>query len=287
MILVVGATGQVGGMVANQLLAQKRKIRILVRPPSNYKPLQEAGAEVAFGDLKDRASLDKACQSIDTIITTANSAKRGGVDNPQTVDLEGNRSLIDAGKKAGLKHFIFVSVNIADPNSPVPFLQAKGKTEHYLQSSGLSHTILAPDFFMEDWIGMVVARPVAEGQPVTVVGAGERRHSFVSALDVAKFIVACVDNPLAANRKLIIGGPDAVSFRDAAATFSRVTGRQIEVRSIQPNQPVPGIPDPVLPLLAALDTFDSVLDMKEVSHQFGVELTSMEDFARLSMSGRG
>jgi nucleoside-diphosphate-sugar epimerase len=53
------------------------------------------------------------------------------------VDLEGNRYLIDVAKAAGVKQFIFVSALLADPHSPVPFMQAKGQTEDYLRESGI------------------------------------------------------------------------------------------------------------------------------------------------------
>src|SRR5438128_1605158 len=107
MILVVGATGKVGGTITRQLLKQGHSVRILVRPKSHYQPLVESGAQTVFGDLKDPASLYAACQGIDSVITSATSLERGGDDNPQTVENEGNRSLIDAAKAAGVKHFIF------------------------------------------------------------------------------------------------------------------------------------------------------------------------------------
>jgi NADH dehydrogenase len=101
MILVAGATGMMGGMITRQLLEQGQDVRVLVRQHSNYRPLVDAGAQPVFGDLKDRASLDEAVRGVDTVITTANSAQRGGDDNVQTVDLQGNANLIDAAKAAG------------------------------------------------------------------------------------------------------------------------------------------------------------------------------------------
>lgn len=80
MSLVVGATGHVDGMITRQLLEQERPVRILTRPNPSYRALVEAGAEPTPGDLKDRASLDAACAGVDTVITTANSAQRGGAD---------------------------------------------------------------------------------------------------------------------------------------------------------------------------------------------------------------
>jgi uncharacterized protein YbjT (DUF2867 family) len=67
MILVVGATGTLGGRVARMLLAQGQPVRILARSQSNYQPLAEAGAQVVLGDLKERGSLDAACQGVEIV----------------------------------------------------------------------------------------------------------------------------------------------------------------------------------------------------------------------------
>ena len=77
MILIVGATGNLGGAITRTLLAQGLPVRILARSQSNYQPLVDEGAQVVLGDLKERGSLDAACQGVDTVITTANSAARG------------------------------------------------------------------------------------------------------------------------------------------------------------------------------------------------------------------
>jgi len=280
MILVVGATGNLGGAVTRMLLAQDQPIRILARSQSNYQPLRDAGAQVVLGDLKERGSLDAACQGADTIITTANSTARVGEDTVQTVDLEGNRNLIDEALAAGVKQFIFVSVLTADPNSPVPLLQAKGKTEDTLRESGIPYTILAPNGYMEVTVAGVVGMPAMMGQPVTIVGGGRRKHSFISTSDVAAFILAAIGNPAAINQKLLLGGPQPLSFRDAVAIYERVLGHQIQVRSVAPGEPVPGFPQMVAQLLAGLDTYDSPLDMTETARTFGIQLTSLEEVAR-------
>jgi uncharacterized protein YbjT (DUF2867 family) len=287
MILVVGATGKLGGSVSQMLLAQGKSLRILARPQSNYKSLADAGAQVVMGDLKDRQSLDAACSGVETVITTANAAGRRGNDNPQTVDLEGNRKLIDAAKATGVKQFIFVSANVADPNSPDPFLQAKGKAEEYLRASGMPYTIIAANAFMEVWIAMVVGMPAMMGQPVTVVGEGHRKHSFISAGDVAAFIIATIGNPAAMNQRLLIGGPEPLSFRDAAAIYERVLARQIPVRSVAPGEPVPGLPDLVARMLASFDTFDSPIDMTRVADTFGIKPTPLEEVVCRSVTSTG
>jgi len=286
MILVAGATGQLGGIITRRLLAQGQPVRILVRPQSSFQPLVEAGGLPVFGDLKDRASLDPACEGIETIITTANSARRGGEDNVQTVDLEGNRNLIDAAKAAGVKQFIFTSALGADINSPVPFIQAKAKTEAYLRDSGMMYTILAPNIYMDMWVGMVIGMPLQAGQPVTLVGEGRRKHSFVAVRDVAAFATAAVGQPEAMNQYLAIGGPDALSWRDVVATFERVLDREVPVQYVSLGEPVPGLPEGMMQqAMAGMEMYDSPLDMTEAAHTFGVKLTTLEEFARSQFAG--
>lgn len=292
MILIVGATGIVGGMIARRLLEQEKEVRILVRensPSEQMAPqgmatsaqsLIEAGAKPVYGDLKDESSIRRAVEGVQTVISSANSALRGGEDNVQNVDREGNRRLIKAAAEAGVDHFIFVSALGATPDSPNDFMRAKAETEQRLRDSGMDYTIIAPTIFIEVWPAMVVGMPALQEQPVTLVGEGHRLHSFISNRDVAAFAVAAVEHPQARNQYLPLGGPEALSWRDVVATYERVLERDIPVNWVAPGDPVPGLPDPMPALLAAQETYDSAVPMEETATQYGVELTSLEEFAR-------
>jgi NADH dehydrogenase len=266
------------------LLAQGQPVRILARTPSTSQPLFEAGAQVVPGDLKERGTLDAACQGVDIVITTASAGEREGEDTVLTVDWEGTRNLIDAAQTAGAKQFIFVSVAFADPHSPVPIWQAKGKAEEYLRKSGLPYTILAPNGYMEALIPLVVGKPAMLGQPVTIVGEGSSRHSYISMLDVAAFALASIDNPAALNQRLLLGGPEPLSLRDAVAVYEQVLGRPIPVRSISPGEPIPGLAEIVPQLLAGLETFDSPIEMSGTARTFGIQLTPLEEIARQTVT---
>jgi uncharacterized protein YbjT (DUF2867 family) len=292
MILMVGATGVVGGMIARRLLDEEKEVRVLVRRDSpssqlverglatSAEELIEAGAQPVHGDLRDRASLDVAVEGVETVITTANSAMRGGADNPQSVDLEGNHNLIEAARDASVEHFIFVSLLGADINNPAPFVQAKARSEQALQESGVEYTILAPTAFMEMWPAMVVGMPALQGRPITLLGEGRRRHSFVSNRDVAAFAVSAVDRPEARNQYLAVGGPEPLSWREVVATYERVLGRSIPVEFVEMGEPVPGLPDPMPTLLAGMDTYDSDVEMEEIARTFDVPLMRLETFVR-------
>jgi uncharacterized protein YbjT (DUF2867 family) len=277
-ILVVGATGQLGGVITRRLLAKNQSVRILAREGSAWQALKDAGAEVSIGDLKSPGTLDAACAGIDVVITTANSALRGGADTTQTVDIDGNRNLIDAARKAGVKQFIFVSAFGVTTDSPVSLFQAKALSEAYLRSSGLAYTILAPDGFIDVWLPMIVVGPALGGQPVTIVGEGRRKHSLIAVDDVASFAIAAIGHSQAMNRHLPLGGPEAVSWRDVIAVFERRIGRAIPIVSLAPGQPLPGLPEIVGHLMAGLDTYDSVIEMVDTARTFGVTQTSVDQF---------
>ena len=284
MILVVGATGQLGGEIAMRLLDRGLSVRALVRPHSNGESLKRAGARAVFGDLKDRSSLTSACEGISTVITTANSAQRGGQDNTETVDWLGNRNLIDAAQMAGVRQFIFVSALGVDLNSPVPLFQAKARSEACLHASGMPYTILAPTVFMEVWFPMIIGRPVQAGEPVSLIGEGRRKHSFISVADVAQFAIASIGHADALNKTLPLGGPQAVSWCEVIAISESVRGQSLDVQSLPPGSAIPGLPEPVGKmigqLMAGLEMFDSVIDMRAMAEGFGIRQVTVEDTVR-------
>jgi NADH dehydrogenase len=278
MILVVGATGSLGGRIAHELLARGDAVRVLVRPTSDHASLAAAGAEVVIGDLKDPASLLRACEGVDAVITTATMSRRGD-DSPENVDMRGNINLIDAAKQARVRQFVFVSTQGASPDHPVPVFRAKGVAEQHLRESGLSYTILQPDAFMDVWFGMLIEAPSLSGQPVTLVGESLRRHSFVAEKDVAAFAANAVRVPDAKDTTLAIGGPEGLTFRDVVRAYEEAGGRKIPVRSVAPGEPIPGVPEPVWGIAAALEEYDSVIPMEETARRYGVAPTSARAFA--------
>lgn len=274
MILVVGATGRLGGSIARALLDSGNTVRALVRDGSSF---DDARAETLPGDLKDPDSLRKACKGVDVVVTTANAiAPRQAEDTIDSVDRLGNRNLIAAAQAEGARHFVFVSVLGAGADHVVPFIRAKGETEQALRDSGLSWTILQPDPIMDVWFPFIIG-PALEGGAVTLVGEGKQRHSMVAMQDVVGYAVAAVEQKEAANRVLAIGG-EPVTWRDVVDTFSQVLGREISVQTVPPGEPVPGLPDFVAELLASLELYESPLDMSELSRTFGVKTTSLHDF---------
>lgn len=285
MILVAGGTGTLGGRIVRDLLEQGESVRILVRDPSpsvDLAPmgmatapdaLVAAGADRVTGDLTDRASLDAACADIDTVITTATSAKRGG--DLEAVDLQGTLHLMDAAREAGVTRFVYTSAYGAAPGHAMPMLDVKSRCEQALKESGLAWTILRPALLYEVLPRMVVGLPVRAQDPVSLIEDGSHRHSYVSEADVAAFAAAVVDHPDAVNECLEIGGP-SYSWREIVDAAGRALGRELSVRFISPGSEVPHLDAGTSAWLSAFETYEDSIDMGDLPSRFGVELSSLD-----------
>ena len=288
MNLVVGATGMLGTEICRQLRSRGEPVRAMVRvtsDPAKIEALQTMGAEIAYGDLRDPATLARACAGVKNVLTTATAT---GSFSPENTFLNvdgGTRDLIDAAKAAGVTRFVLVSVS-SGLNPDCDLTAMKRASEQYLIASGLSYTILRASAFMEVWLSPMLGFDVANAH-AQVIGEGNALLSYISYLDVAKFCVAALDNPRAENLAIDIGGPDAVAPLEVVSIFEKLTGRRFAVTHI----PVEGLlaqhmaaTNPLEKTFAALMLETSkgdVVRMQEPLQLFpGITLRSVEEFAR-------
>jgi uncharacterized protein YbjT (DUF2867 family) len=195
-------------------------VRGFVRLSSNYKELENRGAEIFIGDLRDDKDIEKACQGVDYIISA-----HGSAGDAQAIDYRANRELIDQAKVLGIKQFVYSSVLGAEreyDNAPV--FKAKRATEKYLQGSGITYTILRPSGFASNLL------PLAEQFRQTGVyllnGNPKHRSSIVSTDDLAKIAVDSISIEAAHNQIFPVGGPDILKREDIPHIFGRVFNRE-------------------------------------------------------------
>ncbi len=290
MTLVVGATGLLGTEICRLLAARGKPFRALVRATSDKSKvaqLQSLGAEIAQGDLKDRSSLEAASKGINAVISTASSTlSRQEGDSIQTVDLEGQLSLIDAAKAAGISQFIMVS--FPPTANEFPLQDAKRAVEEHLKQSGLNYTILQPSVFMEVWLSPVLGFDAANAK-AQIYGSGQNKISWISYKDVAKFATESLDNPAARNAVIELGGPEGLSPLEVVRIFEQVQGRAFEVQHV-PDEALLAqkktATDPLQESFAALMLYYSagnVIDMSETLRKLPVQLTSVKDYAQASL----
>ena len=237
MNLVVGATGNLGGGVCETLCSERKPVRALVREtsdPERVKRLDALGAEVVRGELRDAESLARACDGVATVVSGATTIGSVGTDSISAVDRDGHLALVDAARQAEVGHFIYVSFT-GRIDTDDPLTEAKRAVEQRLRESGLIYTILRPSYFMEMWLGPALGFDLAGGS-ARVLGSGDQRVSWISAHDVVRAIVACVDNPRAHGQTIELGGPEAVSPLEVVRLAESITGRPISVEHVPADE---------------------------------------------------
>jgi uncharacterized protein YbjT (DUF2867 family) len=286
MNLVVGATGSLGSEIVKLLADAGKPARALVRPTSDQKKvdqLQTLSAEIVSGDLKDRSSLDAACRGVSAIISTASSTlSRLEGDTIETVDHEGQLSLVDAARAAGVAHFVLIS--FSSMNVEFPLQTAKREVERHLKESGMPYTILQPTFFMEVWLSPALGFDAAKGT-AQVYGSGQQKISWISFQDVAEFAIASLDNPAAQNAVIQLGGPEALSPLEVVKVFQKQSGRPFIVQHVPEEQlraQKEGATDSLSESFAGLMLAyaqGNVVDMRGTLQKFPVRLRSVGEYA--------
>jgi uncharacterized protein YbjT (DUF2867 family) len=233
MILIVGGTGTLGKATARRLLAKGTAVRIMTRTPEKAAELQKLGAEVVQGNLLDNASLARACHGIEKVLAAAHSVMGRGRQASKFVDLQGHKDLIDTAKRAGVNHFVYTSAYQYNPTyDAVPFFHFKHKVEEYLQSSGLSYTILRPTAFMEAHAEMFIGQPILDKGKVSLFGKGQNKRNFVAADDVAHFAVMALSDPDFSGRTVDIGGPENLTNMEVVGLYEKLAGRPAKVSHV-------------------------------------------------------
>jgi uncharacterized protein YbjT (DUF2867 family) len=236
MILVVGATGTMGADVCTSLIAQRKQVRALVRTtsdPIKVSRLEKLGVTTITGDLRDRRSLDRACAGITAVIATASSmpfAYDPETNTPFITDRDGMCSLITAARNAQVGQFVYTSYT-GSILTDSPLEQAKRTVERCLQVSGLSYTILRPNFFMEVWLSPAVGFDYANAR-ARIFGNGKSPISWISVYDVARYATASLTHPVAHNAVMELNGPEALTALEVVAIFERRMGRPFSLEYV-------------------------------------------------------
>ena len=296
MTLVVGATGLLGTEICRRLASAGKPFRAMVRKtsdPAKKDTLKQLGAELVEADLKDRASLDRACQGVTAVITTPTAiGSRQEDDTFQTVDLDGQKALVDAATAAKVEHYVFVSVSgNLGKQSGNPLIDAKRAVENHLRQSGLSHTILRPTFFMEIWLSPHLGFDFQNAK-ATIYGSGKNKISYISLHNVADFALVALSNPAARNAMIELGGPGTLSPLDVVRTFEKLSGRRFETHFVPEEQlqtRKTAATNPVEQTFADLmlsAAHDDSIDMSDTFTKFQVRPKSLHEYAELVTSGK-
>ncbi|KAL6633696.1 hypothetical protein ACP70R_026367 [Stipagrostis hirtigluma subsp. patula] len=217
-VLVVGATGRLGGSLVRASLAAGHETFALVRPrhlarPDSpvLEPLVAAGATLLEGSLEDYSSLLEAVRQVDVVICAV----------PTKHALE-QKTLIRAIKEAGcVKRFIPAEFGL-DPtmvqirDMDYGFYEKKIEIRRSIESEGIPHTYICCNFLMRYLLPSLV-QPGLDAPPsdeIRIFGEGNTKGVFVEENDVAKFTICTIEDPRTLNKTVYLRPPGNVYSMD-------------------------------------------------------------------------
>lgn len=228
MILVTGATGNVGSELTARLCAGGTPTRALVRTPEAADLLRGYDCEIAVGDFADAAALDRALEGVAALYLLTPASER-------QVDQE--RAVIDAAVRAGgvrvVKHAV-----LGYDGGIGRFGDNHAHSIEALRASGLPHSVLAPNSFMQNLL--TSAAPVQE-QSILPVAGGDAAVSHVDARDVAAVAAHVLTTEGHEGATYEITGPEALTYAEVAGQLSELLGREIRYLDVPPEQAQQGM----------------------------------------------
>ncbi|UFP94137.1 NAD(P)H-binding protein [Gloeobacter morelensis] len=209
-ILVMGATGNLGRQVVRRAIDEGHTVRCGVRNREKAQFLEQWGAQLFGGDLREADCYEPLLADIEAVILTVSAlASRDGRDktnNIDNVDDVGVRAFVDAMRGRPLQRLVYTSVLRCDEFAGNKMMCIKRKVEEHIERSGVPYSILRLSAFMQGLIPEF-ALPILEKKPVRI----QRNPSpiaYISTLDAAKFAVAACTLPALENRTVGVSGPE-------------------------------------------------------------------------------
>ena len=242
--LVTGATGFTGHHLARRLAAGGRTVRALVRDRARAQDLEASGVELVPGDLRDRASLERAVAGVDTVYHIAAVYRQAGIstDTYRAVNATAVATLIEAAARAGVRRVVHCStVGVhGDVDHPPANEDAPLRPGDVYQVTKLEGERLARETGARRGIEVTIARPtgiygpgdrrllrlfrgVARGR-FPILGSGEIYYHLTNIDDLVAGFRLCGEHPAAAGRTYILAGGEVTTLNVLVALVAEVAG---------------------------------------------------------------
>lgn len=214
MILITGATGNVGKHLVRQLIDQGEPVRVLVRDERKLAALSNQ-VEIAVGDLDKPETLEAATQGVQRLFLVT----------PETRQVA---NLLDAAKKAGVQYVVKQSTIEADRSlGPGKWHREQ---ERLIEASGMDWTFLRPTMMMVNtiqwWAGTI------KSQGAVYFPGGKGKVSPVDPWDVAAASCAVLTQPGHAGQIYPLTGPEALTIGEMVQIIGRFLGKRLRYVSV-------------------------------------------------------
>ncbi|MFE4634133.1 SDR family oxidoreductase [Streptomyces sp. NPDC056773] len=225
-IVVTGATGALGRLVIDELLARgvpAGEIAAVVRDEEKAAPLAARGIELRIADYNTPGTLAGAFRSGDRVLMISGSEVGRRV--PQ------HSAVIDAAKAAGVAQFAYTGI-LGGPDADFALAAEHRATEELILASGLPYTFLRNGWYTENHTGNL-APVLAHGAVLS--NAGEGRVASAARADYAAAAAAVVTGEGHLGRAYELSGDAAWSFAEYAAAVAGAAGREITYNAVTPE----------------------------------------------------
>ncbi|MGW0086597.1 NmrA family NAD(P)-binding protein [Streptomyces sp. NPDC003393] len=234
-MILITTPGKVGSEAARLLAERGEAVRVLARDPAKAAALKRVGVDVAEGDLNVPASIDAAMRNVTSVVLVS----------PAVPEQELN--VVASATRADVAHVVKVTSK-ASAESPIARQRGQVEIENGLIASGLGHTLLRSNFYMQNLL-MLAPAISRTGRFGSSAGAGQ--VGFVDARDVAAVAAEIASSPGPhISRTYLLTGPELLSYADVAATLTTVLGRPVafDERTAEEDKQAMvsvGVPEPI------------------------------------------
>ncbi|MET0416759.1 MAG: SDR family oxidoreductase [Actinoplanes sp.] len=211
-IAITGATGRLGGRVAQRLSTAGAVQRLLARDPARAPQLP--GATAVRAEFSDRDAVRAALDGVPVVLMVSAS---------ETPDrLARHTAFVDAAAGAGVGHLVYISFYGAAPGCTFTLGRDHYATEQHIRASGLPFTFLRDNFYADFMAALVGDDGVIRGP------AGSGRLAAVAQDDIADAATAVLLDPAAhAGRTYSLTGPQSLTLDEVAAILTAELHRPV------------------------------------------------------------
>lgn len=210
-IAVTGATGALGGLVAERLAERGIEQRLVVRDPARAPELPGAHT-VGVTGYGDGASMHAAFEGAQVLFL---------VSGEEAEDRLGqHRTTVTAAAEAGVQRIVYTSFVAAAPDATFTLARDHFHTERAIDAAGMGLTALRNSLY-QDVLPYFVSERVIRGP------AGDGRFAPVARVDIADVAVACLTDAAHADRAYDLTGPERLTMTDVAHILGAVRGEDV------------------------------------------------------------
>lgn len=232
MDIILGATGQIGSMLVDNLLKKGRSVRAVVRNGSKAEGLKSKGVEVSIADYFDVETLKKAFQGGNSafLLTPENPESQNFINETKTIINNYREAILSSG----IARIIGLSSNGAQHESGTGNLMASYMLEHAFSDLEIEQIFVRPSYYFSNWLGYLEL--VKEHGILPTFFPPEMVLPMIAPPDVAKFISEVIICKTPQERIYEITGPRPYSSLDIAKIFQEVLNRNVTLQQVLPEE---------------------------------------------------